>query len=188
MTNFQKVQNRARQLYKKMASRPGLIPLAGATAALLIVFLLYAPLFAQVWGFQGDYRRQRIEQQDARLLMDRLRAGQIKALPPLQGMPEVLEQLGNLARSHQIQFLSVTPGPPRPGGMAGLAVVPVEFQMEGGYRALGAFLGALRGAPSLGAPCVRSLTISRDEALLPRVRARLSIDFPFSEAAGGSPQ
>ncbi len=120
-------------------------------------------------------------------MVGQLRSGQLHPLPPTDVVPEVLNQFNRLARSHQILISSVTPGAIQPGNSDGLAVLPIEFQVEGGYRSLGEFLGQLSKTPSLEGARVRRMAIDRDEHLLPRLRAQLSIDIFLSEASNGSP-
>ena len=179
------LREKARQAYKELAHRPPLALAVGVSLFLIVTWVFYASPLTQVWRMRREYFQLKMEQADTRLMIQQLRGGQIPLLPPIHGMAEVLDRLNNLARSHQIQFLSVTPDVPHSTETKGLSIVSVEFQIEGGYRPIGEFLGALGKTPSLGTPCVHHVSIVRQESLLPRIRATVSIEFFLSEVSGG---
>lgn len=152
------------------------ILLSGALAAGgLVVWLLYVPAYAVVRRADGECRRLKMEVAHARGILDQVGEGKIWPLPSVEAMPMVLSQLSAAARLHEVQILECTPAPVR-SASEGFVIQPVELQVEGEYRSLGEFLGALRGNPSFGAVCIRRIKIAREEQLLPRLKARLSLE------------
>ena len=176
-----------RQLRNLLGRQARLIFVGTGVFFLCVAWILYAPLLRDIRRISREWRTLQIEQADARRVVEQLRSGQIHSLPRTDVLPEVLNRLNNLARSHQIQFLAVTPGSLRSGDPPGLAIFPIELQMEGGYQSIGEFLGDLERTASLGGTHVRQLTIERDEHLLPRLRAQLSMEIILSEGSSGSP-
>ncbi len=127
---------------------------------------------------QGEREALRSEMEEAWRLLEQMRNSPIPLLPSVSKSSEALSALQGLAESHQVQFLSVSPGTPREGSAEEPVWLPVELQLEGGYRSIGSFLGDLHRG-SAGVVRVRQFRIGRDERLLPRLRATLSLELAF---------
>ncbi|MBI3318818.1 MAG: type 4a pilus biogenesis protein PilO [Candidatus Omnitrophica bacterium] len=161
--------------------------LAGGLAALFAAaWVAYVPAFSGIQRHSRQWSQIRSQLIEARRVVDEVGQKDLSPLPDARSLPGVLERLGSTARSHQVQLLGVTPGPQRSSEVEGLAVVPMELQVEGEYRSLGEFLGALTQTPSLGAVFVKHLSMNREERLMPRLRAQVSIEVFLSGAGDGS--
>ncbi len=164
------------QVESTLRGQPRLVLIGGIVLLCLVGGLLYVPRVMLLQKTLPEWRHLKAELTDARQLLNQLHDGEIPALPDGDQLSTVLAGLNALARDHQVQFLEVTPAAPASGGPPDLMVVPVELQAEGTYRSLGEFLGALRQTATIGAAFVRRIQMERDERILPRVHARLSIE------------
>ncbi len=173
------------QAESALSRQPRIVLWGGVAMLFLLSWVLYNPQLAAVHRLSREWHLLNTELGDARRVVDRIREGKGPSLQPIDSLPEVLGELNTVARSHQVEILEVTPSHPLPGGSPDLEILPVELQVEGGYRALGEFLGALGKTHSLGVAFVRRITMDRDERILPRLRARLSIDLAFSQGSDG---
>lgn len=172
---------------KGMIARQSRIALAGGAVAVLILgWIVYAPALNGIRRSQEEWLRLKEELSDIHRTLDPIRRGEIPLLPGVDSASNVLEQLNAAARSKQIQFLQVSPGPPHSGSSPGLMVLPVDLTLEGTYRSWGEFLGALSEHPSLRGAFVRQMSIEREERLLPRLKGRLSLEIFLTEAESGS--
>ena len=147
---------------------------------LALLWILYVPTWSQIQKLQRRQSDLRAEMESAAAVMNQSRSG--RALISLDQSPEVLAQLEELARQRGLRFLQVSPGQVSSGGDSTQPLfLPVDLQVEGSYRALGEFLGHLRDPGTLPAPAlVRQLQISREEKLLPRLMARISLEIAFA--------
>ena len=174
-----------RQSKEAISREPKILVAAAAAGLLCAGWLLYIPPLGAIRRTKEEWRQLKEEVTASRQILAPVRKGE--ALPPvdLDQLPTVLEELHALARSHQVEFTAVSPGAARPG-TPGLMVIPVELQAEAGYRSLGEFLGELKRTSSLGGAFVRRLTIDREERLLPRLRARISMELVLSHVSDGT--
>lgn len=167
--------------------QPKVFLAAGMAVLLLLTWTLYVP---SVFSIQGLRQRRHLllqELQEARRAMDRIRGGQVRALPTQETLPSVLQWLHEEARVHNVEILSVTPGTEKPEQSSRLMILPVELRLQGGYRSLAEFLGGLKDAAALGAVSVRRISISRQERLLPRLQAQTLIELILKESSHGAP-
>ena len=171
------------QVESTLRGQPRLVAIGGIILLCLVGGLLYAPPLMALHKSIPEWRRLKAELTDVRHLMDQLRQGEIPSVPDVDQLSTVLAGLNKLARDHRVQFLEVTPAAPLAGGSPDLMIVPVELQVEGSYRSLGEFLGALRHTTEIGAAFVRRIQIDRDERLLPQVHARLSIELTLTPSS-----
>jgi len=157
---------------------------AGALAVLLLCWALYVPPLLAIRQADAKWNQLRAEVEESRRLMDGVRAGEIRLLPAQQDLPQVLMVLQAQARDCRVNLLEISPGradftdPARP------AFLPVEMRVEGEYQAIGEFLGKLREDPALGVVTVRSMRMGREERLLPRLRAQLSVEIALRQGGG----
>ena len=167
--------------------RPQIALAAAGTVLVIISWMVFLPPFLEIRQVSRQCRNLKEATAQAHRLLDQVRAGQFPALPRVSAMPDVLNGLNELARSHQIQFLEVKPGLPHPGTVPGSTLIQIDLRIEGQYRAVGEFLGALAKTTSLGVPLVRRINIDRNEQLLPRVQATLSMELVLSEVFSATP-
>lgn len=175
-----------RQLKRILSRQPRAVQAGGAVGILLLGWFIYAPALTGIRQSHEEWIRLKNELSAIRETVEPIRRGEIPLLLSAEATPALLEQLNTLARSKQIQFIQVSPGTPRPGELSGLMILPIDLMLEGSYRSLGEFLGALRQTPSLRGTFVRRLSIDREERLLPRLRGRLSLEIFLSGAENGS--
>lgn len=147
---------------------------------LLLLWVLYVPTWGSIRVIQGEREALQSEMENAWRVLEQMRDSSIPLLPSVSKSSEALTALQDLAESHEVQFLSVSPGNPREGSAGEPVWLPVELQVEGGYRSIGNFLGDLHRGRA-GVARVRQLRIGRDEQLLPRLRATLSLELAFGE-------
>lgn len=163
--------------------QPKLSLAAGALALVLLGWALYMP---SCMAIRRDSRRcasLKAEMDQTQGLLDLVRRGEIRPLPSQETLPELLKQVHVQAKKFQVGILSISPGRSDAADPSQPILLPVELQVEGEYRAIGQFLGALRGEPSLGMVTVRRFQMDRDEHLLPRLRAQLSIELALKQEA-----
>lgn len=171
-----------KELKAKAASRPQTLWMAAGAGALLLILWLYLPPFAAIQKARPEWLKLKIQLTQTRRTLDQVRRQGAPSPPGVETLPAVLDHFNRLAREGGIRFLQVAPGNPRPGPAPGLLVVPAEFHLEGEYRAMGEFLGRLCQDLSAGAAFVRRLSIERQEQILPRLRARVSMEIFFTES------
>ena len=166
------------------ATRQPKLSIAAGTAALLIAgWAAYAPSVLAIRRAGTHCGELTAEMREVRRLMDLVRSGQVRLLPSQESLPALLQELQVRARECKVNVLEISPGKANSADASGPLSLPIEMQMEGEYRSLGEFLGKLRTEPSLGVVTVRSLRIGRDERLLPRLRAQLSIELALRQGA-----
>lgn len=180
------VRDRLRELRRWLARQPRAAVAGGAVALLAAAWFLYVPPWWSAQKARAECLRLQAELADCYRTIQPARSGEMPVLPGADSFQQVLEQLNAIARSHQVQLVELSPGTARPGGPGEPAVAPVELQVEGGYRALGEFLGALAQEPALGVASVRQLSVDRQEQILPRLKARVSVEILMSEASRGA--
>lgn len=164
--------------------QPKLSVAAGALALILLGWALYAPSCGVIQRDSRRWSRLKMEMHETQNLLDLVRRGEIRLLPSQESLPELLKQLHFQAKRFQVNILSVSPGRSDDAGPGQPILLPIDLQLEGEYRGIGQFLGALHGEPSLGMVTVRRLQIGREERLLPRLRAQLSIDMALMKQEG----
>jgi len=172
-----------RQLKKWATHQPRIRIAVGAIGVAALGYLLYLLPLTAVHRAGTEATHLKKELTEARQTVDKLRKGEVPVLSEVGAVPDLLAQLNAVARTHQVEFLEVVPGTPRAGGPKALVLLPVDLYLEGSYRSLGEFLGALRQTPSLGAAYVERIHLEREDRLLPRMRARLSVTFALREAS-----
>lgn len=155
---------------------------AGIPAAAALLLLVYLPPVLELKKLGREWNRLRIEGRDSREMLDRFYRSGSAGLPESDDLPLILEKLHQKALQQQVEIRSVTPGSARPAESEGLVAFPVELQLQGEYGSLGRFLSELKDVSELGAVKFRRLTISRDEAQLPVLRAVLSIEISVSQS------
>lgn len=150
----------------------------GAGILLVLLWLLYVPPLGRIRTLKGEWQALRSEMESSWQVLEQVKDSSIPRLPSISKSSEALTALEALAESCEVQFRSVSPGNPREGSTGEPVWLPVELQVEGGYRAIGEFLGQLHRG-SAGLIRVRQLRIGREEKLLPRLRATLSLELAF---------
>lgn len=164
---------------------PSAVSALGAVGLLLLLWFIYVPALAAIRRSHNEWDELKTEIGRSRRIVDSFRQGSLPSPPPLEMLPAVLENLNALAGSNQIRFLQVIPGNARAGESAEVTILPIELYLEGNYRSIGEFLGSLGQTPSVGGALVRRMSIEREERLLPRLRARLSIELILSGVSDG---
>ena len=174
--------------WRALEQRPALARTVGAMALLLVVWGLYGPPLAAIQRATQTWQRLRQEVEEGRRMGDRIRQEAVPPVPTLETLPEILAALSAVAREHQIELVTVTPAPARPPNADGVVVVPIELDTIGEYRALGEWLEAVGQTPALGVTLVRRVAMDREESLLPRLRAHVSMEcfFRSGDAHGSS--
>jgi len=167
-----------RQL-QTLKQRPVLGCTIGAAILLVLLWGVYGLPLAAIQRASQTWQRLRGEVEEARRLGDRIRQETVPPLPALDTLPTTLSALSAVAREHQIQLVTVTPGPARTPDANGVVIVPIELDAVGEYRALGEWLEAVGHAPTLGVALVRRVAMDREESFLPRLRAHASIECLF---------
>ena len=160
-----------------MGRQPKLSLVAGGVALLLLCWAVYVPPFMAIRRVGTRWSQLKSEMSETHRLTDLVRSGEMRLLPSQQQLPELLKELNVQARECQVRLLEITPARVTVSADSTKpALLPVQLQLEGDYRAIGEFLGKLRKEPSLGVITVRTLRLNREERLLPRLRAQLSIE------------
>jgi len=157
----------------------------GAGIFLPAMGFLYGPPLMAIRQSHQEWMRLQAQVSEAHRIIDPLRREDFFSAPRSDALPAVLEQLNLLAQANNIQFLHMAPSPARAGEPSGLKVLPVELVLEGAYRSIGEFLGQLGTTPSMGGVVFQKLQIDREERLLPKLRARLSMELSLSGVADG---
>ena len=161
--------------------QPKLSLVAGALALALLGWALYVPPCMAIRWSCRRWAGLKIETEQNRNLLDLVRQGKLRPLPSQEMLPELLQQLHVQAKKFQVNIVSISPGGSNAAGPGQPILLPVDLQIEGEYRAIAQFLGALRGEVSLGMVTVRRLQIGREERLLPLLRAQLSIELALKQ-------
>ena len=161
--------------------QPKLSLAAGAVALILLGWALYVPPCMAIRKASHRWSSLKAEIDQTQNLLDLVRQGKIRPLPSQEALPAVLTPLHLQAKRLQVNILSVSPGRSDSAGPGKPILLPIDLQLEGEYRGIGQFLGALHGEPSLGMVTVRRLQIGREERLLPRLRAQLSIEMALKQ-------
>lgn len=167
--------------------QPKLSLAAGAVALILLGWVLYVPSCGAIRRDSRRWSRLKMEMHETQNLLDLVRRGEIRPLPSQESLPELLKQLHLQAKRFQVNILSVSPGRSNGAGLGQPILLPIDLQLEGEYRGIGQFLGVLRGEPSFGMVTVRRLQIGREERLLPRLRAQLSIEMALKQEGPDEP-
>ena len=166
--------------------QPVAVLTSGFLALLLLIWALYGPPIGAIRKSAGQWHQLKAELEQDRRLMDTARYSQIQPLPSILTLPRILERLHTQARGFKVTILAVSPATATPAGPDGPVILPIDLQLEGEYRALGQFLGSLRNQPSLGVVTVRRVRMGREEQLLPRLRAQLSIEMALGQETDGN--
>ena len=166
--------------------RPRIMRTAAAALALVLAWGVYLSPLASIRKISLECNRLQRELIQGRHWIEPYRRGELPHLPPAGSVSAVMEHLNQLARQHQVQFLEISPGVLRAGDPKELQILPVELYLQGEYKPLGEFIGELDRTPALGGVTVRRFSIDREERLLPRLRARLSIELFLSGITDGS--
>lgn len=149
---------------------------AGVGLLLLVGWILYVPPVLDLQRLHREWNVLKSEREEGRRLLDRFYGERVGLIPDASRLPQILETLHEKARRHQVEILAVSPGA-IPNRIAGEpALCRVELQLEGEYRALGEFFGELRDSSGLGWISIRQIRIGREEGLLPRLHAQLSME------------
>ncbi len=167
-----------------MGRQPKLSLIAGGLALLLLCWGVYIPPLMAIRRIGTRWSGLKSEMNETRRLTDLVRRGEMRLLPGQQDLQELLKELHVQARECQVKILEITPGKADSADPGKPALLPVQLQLEGNYRAIGEFLGRFRKEPSLGVIIVRTLRLNREEQLMPRLRVQLSIEIALS--AGSS--
>ena len=159
-----------------LARQPRSVWMAVGGVLLAVVWLLYVPpvMNLQQLGRQWDGLKSKRE--ETRRLLDRYYQEKVGFIPEESRLPDLLEILHEKARRHHVEVLAVSPGTIPDHASGEPAFCPLELQLEGEYQALGEFLGELRDPSRLGWVSVRRIRIGREEGLLPRLRAQISME------------
>lgn len=157
--------------------------IAGSVALLLFCWGVYVPQLMAIRRMGTRWSGLKSEMAETRLLTNLARDGRLRLLPGPEELPELLEQLHVQARECRVNLQEILPGRPDFSDPSKPAFLRVQMRMEGEYRAIGEFLGRLRGEPLFGVVTVRSLRVGREEALLPRLRVQLSIEIALKAGA-----
>ena len=145
-----------------------LISSAGLAAAVLAARFLFMPVFARIGAQRATLRDLTVKAEDAAGLIAQQPAHE-RALAQAeqrgrgldsrvrgQSIARILDALGQQAREHHLELTVVQDAMPseaahlvRFGPDLVLREVPLRLQLQGRYRQVGEFLGALREAPFL---------------------------------------
>ncbi len=156
--------------------QPKTVLASGAAAVLVAGWLLYVPPLLAVRRVSAEQARLRAELERDRAILDFAWRRRIQPLPGVRAVTHVLEQLHAHARKLGVEVLALTPASASTAGPDAPTLLPVELQVEGEYKALGLFLGSLRQHPEFGVVTLRRLRLSREERILPRLRAHLVLE------------
>lgn len=162
--------------------QPKGVRISGAAALVLFLGLIYLPPFREIQRLSREKTRLQADGGQTRRLVDQFYRKGGTPLPESGSIPQILEQLHDRAHQHDVEILAVTPGNPPPADSAGLAIFPVEIQLQGEYRSLGEFLGELKDSAVFGAVAVRRFRISPDGTRPPVLRADLSIEIGLRQS------
>ncbi len=166
-----------------LARQPRVLIAGGIVMLVILGGLIYLPPLKAIQRYSAQSRQLEADRVRSRQVIDQVRRGKAPLLRSPDAVPEILAELNTMARSYKIQFLSTTPGTLEQNQLTKMVILPVDLQVEGEYRALGEFLGALRRAASLGVVYVRQFSLSRDDRLLPRMRVGLSIGLALDQGS-----
>lgn len=163
-------------VWAALRCRPRLPLIIGAVAVGLAAWFLYVPGLGEMHRLSRRWGQIRQDRQELRQLLDRYYQSGAGSLPDPEDLSHLLERLHELARNRQVEILTMTQGGIRKEGSGGPASCEVELQLQGEFRALGIFFGALSGWERFGAVSVQRIQIKREEGLLPRLRASAAIE------------
>lgn len=157
--------------------------LLGALAAVLLFvgWILYVPPLLGVRRASAEWRQLQSDLEQDRAILDFAWRRRIQPLPGTRSLARVLEQLHAHARKSDIGILLISPAPASGGGPDAPAILPVELQVEGEYKALGLFLGSLQVQPGLGVVTVKRFQITREDRILPRLKAHLVLEIAMEQ-------
>lgn len=167
----------------RMPQQPRLLIAGGVTAAVILLWMIYGPSWMTVRRLTAQWSQMKGQVTESRRILDWMREAGLSPLPKTGAFSGILIQLNTLARTHEVELLQVAPGAGRPSEPAPLVLVPVELALEGGYRSIGEFLGGLRQTPSLGVVQLKRLAIERQERLLPRLRAQVTLEWALMDSS-----
>lgn len=148
----------------------------GAVLLFLVGWMVYGPLTSGIQQLNRERDQLISEREEARRLADRFYGEKIPVIPKAARLPEILETLHEHARRCGVEIRAVSPGPLSDSKTGEPVHCSVELQLEGDYRSLGELLTDLRDSSEFGWVSIRHLQIAREEGILPRLRAQLSIE------------
>lgn len=107
-------------------------------------------------------------------------AGAGKKLVNEQGISSVIDAIAREGRNNLLDFKSISQGEILPAE-EGHLVLPVKIEIEGDYRQLGLFFGALENIKD-ALVSVEEFSIRRDERALPKISASVALIIHLTKA------
>lgn len=159
-----------------LARQPRSAWIAAAVVLLTVGWFLYVPPAMDLQRLSRQWDELKLKQGETRRLLDRYYREKIGLIPEEGRLPGLLEILQEKARRHHLEVSAVSPGTIPDHAAGAPAFCPLELQLEGEYRELGGFLGECRDSARLGWISVRRIRIGREEGILPRLRAQVSME------------
>jgi Tfp pilus assembly protein PilO len=154
---------------------------AGATAGVLLFFLLVMPLWAKAGRLAGEVKALESEMTAVREALDRSKT--IKRGADFVSRNEVsraIDEMAKIGTAMNINFIATSPQKiERPEG-ADHAVLPIRMHIQSEYKDMGAFLGALEHLEK-SLVTVREFAIRGEPAVLPRLTSEIIVEIHLKD-------
>ena len=143
--------------------------------------LLYEPLLAKIKAKGVQCAQLEGQAREVRgVAVSSWRGPKKIRLTPENGISSVLDEVTRKGRGHQIDFISITPGPSEKPEGSPSRITPVALQTRSSYKALGIFLGQL-GDMESAFLTVRRLEVRTDSSDSARVLSNITLYIHLSD-------
>jgi|CXWL01.2.fsa_nt_gi hypothetical protein len=153
-----------------------IIILAIFGGVVLFVFIFMWPVWGRIRS--SDHERRLVEEQLAVSRAEVASARKLQFNGPLLSREKIslaMDEITKTGKAFNISFSSISPQELEDIKDSACQRLPVVIESESEYKDFGLFLGALADLKE-SIVTVRNFKMTRDEAILPRVRSKLVID------------
>jgi Tfp pilus assembly protein PilO len=159
---------------------------ASAVVICVLVIYVYRPLRVKLGAMDREFQRIKQELEIARDAVNTgLKPEVEQRLLTQQDVSLAIDAITRTGRMLGVNFVSISPRETENLGTSGYKRMPVDMDLESGYKALALFLGALRDLDE-AVVTVRRFRVQGDKKILPRVKSRLLVEIYLKAEENGS--
>jgi len=142
---------------------------------LILVFVVYLPLIQKLRQTKSQVILKEKETSGLLAQTQILSGREKKRLPSLKEVSLAIDELSKLGADQKIDFISIDPRQTKPAKAMSYQILPIDMIVESEYKNLGIFLGSLESLKQ-SMVTLEHLEIQRDEKILPKLKARLTVN------------